>query len=86
MNSVSCHINVTYSTVGFRVPSFHDPPSVSLAADCEDKPQGPPVNGRKGKSSEQCDSVTFLCGFSWSTQVLRFSYSLVAVILDTSLL
>ncbi|KAI4810988.1 hypothetical protein KUCAC02_013915 [Chaenocephalus aceratus] len=31
------------------------------AADCEEKPQGPPVNGRKGKSSEQCDGVTLLC-------------------------
>lgn len=42
--------------------SFHEPPSVSLlAADCEEKPQGPPVNGRKGKWSEQCDRVTLPC-------------------------
>lgn len=42
--------------------SFHEPPSVSLlAADCEEKTQGPPVNGRKGKWSEQCDLVTLLC-------------------------
>lgn len=42
--------------------SFHNPPSVSvLAADCEEKPQGPTVNGRKGKWSEQCDRVTLPC-------------------------
>lgn len=32
-----------------------------LAADCEEKPQGPPVNGRKGKWSELCDRVTLPC-------------------------
>lgn len=42
-----------YSAAGSRARLFHEPPSVSLlAADCEEKPQGPPVNGRKGKSSE----------------------------------
>lgn len=42
--------------------TFHEPPSVSLlTAECEEKTQGPPVNGRKGKWSEQCDLVTLLC-------------------------
>lgn len=41
-----------------------------LAADSEDKPHGPPLNGRKGKSSERCDAVTLFCELSQSAWAL----------------
>lgn len=51
----------TYNTVGLNL----------LVDDCEEKQQGPPVNGRKGKSSDTCGGVSCFVASLGPKQVLH---------------